>query len=88
MYLAQRYEKSRRYLHATDNSLLTAEESKGNSMYRVQQILHALWDNCLDIEQEENQSLDEQILPGKNKFSGIRQYNTVKPHKWGFSELC
>ena len=41
----KRYEKSRKYLHANDNSLLTAEENKGNSMYRVQPSLDALWDN-------------------------------------------
>ena len=83
----KRYEKIRRYLHANDNSHQTAEENKGNRLYKVQPILCALRENCLKIEQEENQSVDEQIIPAKTKYSGIRQYNPMKPHKWVFKNF-
>ena len=32
-------------------------------------------------------SIDEQIIPTKTKYSGIRQYNTKKPVKWGFKNF-
>ena len=38
-------------------------------------ILEALKINCRKIEQKEFQSIDEQIVPAKTKFSGIRKYN-------------
>ena len=50
-------------------------------------ILKALKINCRKIEQEEFQSIDEQIVPAKTKFSGIRQYNPKKPKKWGFKNF-
>ena len=36
---------------------------------------------------EECHFVDEQIIPSKTKFSGIRQYNPKKPVKWGFKNL-
>ena len=63
------------------NSLIDTPENKGNRLYKVQPILEALRANCQNIEQEEYQSIDEQIVPAKTKYSGIRQYNPKKPHK-------
>nr|XP_047141099.1 uncharacterized protein LOC124816109 [Hydra vulgaris] len=40
--------------------------------------------NCILIEPEVEQSIDEQVIPAKTKRSGIRQYNPKKPTKWGF----
>ena len=83
----KRYEKLRQLLHANDNSLIDTPENKGNRLYKVQPILEALTANCQNIEQEECQSIDEQIVPAKTKYSGIRQYNLKKPHKWGFKNF-
>ena len=83
----KRYEKLRRFLHANDNSLIDTPEYKGNRLYKAEPILVALRKNCQKIEQEEYQSIDEQIVPAKTKYSGIRQYNPKKPHKWGFKNF-
>ena len=32
-------------------------------------------------------SIDEQIIPTKTSYSGIRQYNPKKPVKWGFKNF-
>ena len=34
-----------------------------------------------------NRCIDEQIIPAKTKYSGIRQYNPKKRKKWGFKNL-
>ena len=82
-----RYRKLRQFLHANDNSEKDRTESKGNKLYKIDPILQSLRENCQKIEQEEFQSIDEQIVPAKTKFSGIRQYNPKKPHKWGFKNF-
>eukprot|EP00795_Rhopilema_esculentum_P011163 gene11163-20060_t len=82
-----RYRKLRQFLHANDNSEKDNPESKGNKLYKIDPILQSLRENCQKIEQEEFQSIDEQIVPAKTKFSGIRQYNPKKPHKWGFKNF-
>ena len=41
----------------------------------------------MKIPPEECHSVDEQIIPAKTKYSGIRQYNAKKPVKWGFKNL-
>lgn len=79
----KRYEKLRQFLHANDNSTIDAS----NSLYKVEPILSYLRNNCQKLEQEEYQSIDEQIVPAKTKYSGIRQYNPKKPHKWGFKNF-
>ena len=43
--------------------------------------------NCCTIKQEIENSIDEQIIPAKTKYSGIKQYNPKKPVKWGFKKL-
>ena len=44
--------------------------------------------NCGTIKPEIENSIDEQIIPAKLKYSGIRQYNPKKPVKWGFKNFC
>ena len=38
--------------------------------------------NCHKIPQEENPSIDKQVIPTKGRLS-LRQYLLNKPHKWG-----
>ena len=83
----KRYKKLRQFLHANDNCLKDTNENRGNKLYKVEPVLDALRKNCQRIEQEECMSIDEQIVPAKTKFSGIRQYNPKKPHKWGFKNF-
>ena len=83
----KRYEKIRQFLHANDNSQSNNPDNKGNRLFKVEPVLLALQKNCQKLEQEEYQSIDEQIVPAKTKYSGIRQYNPKKPHKWGFKNF-
>ena len=41
---------------------------------------YALCNNCLKIEQEQGQSLDEKMTPAKTKPRGIGQYLSKKIH--------
>ena len=41
-------------------------------------VLDHVRQNYLQIEPEQDNSIDEQIIPAKTKYSGIRQYNPKK----------
>eukprot|EP00794_Sanderia_malayensis_P000927 gene927-234_t len=82
-----RFKELRRFLHANNNSKKDEERDKDNKLFKVAPILEALKINCRKIEQEEFQSIDEQIVPAKTKFSGIRQYNPKKHQKWCFKNF-
>ena len=81
-----RYKTLRRYLHVNDNSLLD-DEARKNKLLKVQPVFDYVRDNCRAIEPENKQSIDEQIIPAKTVYSGIRQYNPKKTRKWGFKNF-
>eukprot|EP00794_Sanderia_malayensis_P008587 gene8587-9505_t len=77
-----RFKQLRRFLHANDNSKKDEERNKDNNCSRWHyHYLEALKINCRKMEQKEFQSIDEQIVPAKTMFSGIRQYNPKKTQK-------
>ena len=82
-----RYKQLRHFLHANDNTNKDDVANKNNKLFKVQPILDGVRKNCLLIEPEEKHSIDEQIIPAKTKFSGIRQYNANKPVKWSFKNF-
>ncbi|XP_012561438.1 piggyBac transposable element-derived protein 2-like [Hydra vulgaris] len=82
-----RYKQLRHFLHANDNTNKDDVANKNNKLFKVQPILDGARKNCILIEHEEKQSIDEQIIPAKTKFSGIRQYNANKPIKWGLKNF-
>ena len=43
--------------------------------------------NCRAIKPEIEHSIDEQIIPAKTKYSGIRQHSPKKPVKWAFKNI-
>ena len=51
------------------------------------QLIYHVRNNCCSIKPETENSVDEQIIPAKTKYSGIRQYNPKKPVKWGFKNF-
>ena len=79
---SKRYKKIRQFLHANDNT-----HKDDSRLYKAQPILIAIRNNCQKIELEHDSSIDEQIIPAKTKYSGIRQYNPQKPVKWGFKNF-
>ena len=82
-----RYKMLRQYLHVSDNSKSDEEENKENKLFKIQPVLDHVRANCLKMEPEQAQSIDEQIIPAKTKYSGIRQYNSKKPVKWDFKNF-
>ena len=81
----KRFEKLRRVLHFVDN--MTYDPATKNKLFKISPILEKFREQCLKIPPEECHSIDEQIIPAKTKYSGIRQYNAKKPVKWGFKNL-
>jgi hypothetical protein len=80
----KRYEKLRSHLHFVDNSGMEGNSSK---LAETQPVIDIVREQCLKVSPEESHSVDEQIIPAKTKFSGIRQCNPKKPVKWGFKNL-
>ena len=78
-----RYKQLRKYLHANDNTL----QKDGDRLHKVRPVLDGVRNNCVKVEAEVEHSVDEQIIPAKTKYSGIRQYNPKKPVKWGFKNF-
>ena len=83
-----RYKSLRKYLHVRDNSEKDLEENKNDKLFKISTVLDHVRKNCLQIEPEQDNSIDEQIIPAETKYSGIRQYNPKKPNKMGFQKFC
>ena len=82
-----RYKKPRQYLHFSDNSKIDDAENKKNKLYKIQPVIDHVRNNCCTIKPEIETSIDEQIIPAKTKYGGIRQYNPKKPVKQGFKKF-
>ena len=54
-----------------------------DKLFKFCQLYDHVQKNCQDIPPEENNSIDEQIIPYKDA-SGLKQYNPTKPSPWGF----
>ncbi|XP_004211012.1 piggyBac transposable element-derived protein 3 [Hydra vulgaris] len=82
-----RYVCLRECLHLNDNSKKDEIKNKNNKLFKIQPVLDHVRNNCIMIEPEIEHSIDEQIIPAKTKYSGIKQYNPKKPVKWGFKNF-
>jgi hypothetical protein len=80
----KRHEKLLSHLHFVDNNDMEENASK---LAKIQPVIDIVREQCLKVSPEESHSIDEQIIPAKTKFSGIRQYNPKKPVKWGVKNL-
>ena len=75
------------YQMMNDNNKMNEKANIGNKLYKVQPLLEHVRNNCITIEPEVDHSIDEQVIPAKTSYSGIRQYNPKKPVKWGFKNF-
>lgn len=76
----KRYQALRRSLHFVDN-----EDINTDRYFKVRPILEHVRRNCLKIEPEVRNSVDEMMVPYKGTKAGSRrQYIKNKPKKWGF----
>ena len=67
------YKKMRQCIHSNNNSKRKIKENQGNKLYKIEPVLSTVRENCTKTEPEENQSIDQQIIPAKTSHSGIRQ---------------
>ena len=80
------YELIRHYLHTNDN---TEKKDDPSRLFKVELVIQALRTNCHSIEQEQYQSINEQMVLAKTKRSGICQYLTNKEDSQvGIQKLC
>ena len=70
-----RYKLLRKYLYVSDSSKCGEPANKDN---KTEPVLNHVRANCMAIEPEIKHFIDEQIIPAKTTYSGIRQYNPKK----------
>ena len=83
----QRFDSVKKYLHFNNN----ANEQEINTpnydkLFKIRPVIDAIRKKCNEIDQEEYQSVDEQIIPTKSR-SSLKQYLPNKPHKWGYKVI-
>ena len=76
------------HLHFVNNFSATEDQTQGDKLWKIRPWLTKFRENCLKLVPEEFNSIDEQMVPFKEKFSSIKQYLRNKPHKWGFKIWC
>ncbi len=69
----KRFEKLRSFIHFVDNN--TYDQAVSDRLFKIKPVIEKVRQQCLLIVPEEVHSIDEQIIPTKAKYSGIRQYN-------------
>ena len=73
----------KRYFHINDNTNMPKKGTPDfDHLYKVRPLVNSVVEKCRQAQQEECQSIDEQMIPTKSR-SPIRQYLPMKPHKWG-----
>ena len=72
------YKKIISNLHIVGNTMKDNPEDNENKLSKVVPVIDYVEQNCNKIETEKYQSIDEQIVPAKTRFSEIRQYNPAK----------
>lgn len=78
-----RFEKLRSNLHITNNdNMKNRGDPDYDKLFKVRPLIEALKTNFSKIEPEENNSVDEIMIPFKGN-SSLKQYIKSKPHKWG-----
>ena len=82
-----RFPPLRHFLHVSDSTLADVGKNKGNRLYKIQPVFDHVQENCLKIQSEVENSIDEQIILAKTKYSSIWQYSPRKPVKWGFKNF-
>ena len=79
-----RFKVLQQILHFVDDSAFSEGSQK---VFKVSPVIEAVGNQCLKVESKTCHAVDEQIIPSKTKYTGIRQYNPKKPCKWGFRNM-
>nr|CAH7712836.1 unnamed protein product [Callosobruchus chinensis] len=76
----KRYQQIRRYIHFVNNA-----NQNDDPYFKIRPALEIVRRNCIAVEEEKKQSIDEMMIPYKGKKVGSkRQYIKSKPNRWGF----
>lgn len=79
----KRFEQIRRNIHFVDNII-----SDEDRYCKIRPFIEKIRRNCLATEEETKFSIDEMTIPYKGTKAGNRrQYNPMKPNKWGFKNV-
>ena len=62
------YELLRRYIHFVDQN---TEHDAIDKLFKIKPILEAVRKECVKVEPEEFDAVDEQIIPSKTKYSKV-----------------
>ena len=77
------FEKIKQFLHRNDNRKNLPNTHKHfDKLFKVRPGLDSLREKCRQLPEEENHSIDEEIIPTKSRTS-LKQYLPNKPNKWG-----
>lgn len=77
---SERFFQLRTNLHVVNN--LDKPADNNDKFYKVRPVLEAVRSRILQFEVEETVSVDEQMIPMKNRLT-MKQYMKDKPNKWG-----
>ena len=78
----------KQFLRVNNNDSRNNPENSNDKLFKVIPLLDLVRNNCIKIEPEKGDSIDEQIIPAKTKRSGgVKQCNPKKIHKWGFKNM-
>ena len=78
-----RFEKIKQFFHCNDNSRNLPKTHKDfDKLFKVRPVLDSVREKCQQLPQEQNHSVDEQIIATKSRTS-LKQYLPNKPNKWG-----
>lgn len=69
-------------IHFVENNHVS-EEERADKLWKIRPWLEKFRSNCLKVVPEEQNSIDEMMIPFKGKFSKLKQYIKGKPHPWG-----
>ena len=79
-----RFKELKKNLHFVNNETVPQrDEPAKDKLFKIRPLFEMLRQNCLKVPPEENNSVDEQIIPFKGR-SSLRRYLPKKPEKWGF----
>ena len=79
-----RFESLKRFLHFNDNTKdKKRDDETRDRLFKIRPLLEMLRQDCLSQKPEEHNSIDEQMIPFKDR-SFLRSYMPEKPKKWGF----
>ena len=79
-----RFQKLLTVLHFTDNFSVPDDVKSNDRIWKLRPWIECFRQNCLKVVPDENNSVDEMMVPYKGRTSRIKQYMRGKPHAWGF----